>query len=184
MRARRRSSAICRLTVSVRSRSRSSCACAVTVPAKMAVSATAAPSRHDPPTYTPLLRVFGIVRTRTEYGSTVYNRPVLRERETVAEIACLVLLLGYLMWVPLPFGSASDAALTPLVVPPLLLCAASSVLSRRDLAIRDTRHARLWIAGGALLLAFMAMQLLPLPLPVLKIMSPQSARLWSAADRI
>ena len=53
----------------------------------------------------------------------------MRDRETVAEIACLTGLLGYLIWVPMPFGSASDAALTPFVVPPLLLCAVTAAVA-------------------------------------------------------
>ena len=58
----------------------------------------------------------------------------MRDRETVAEIACLIGLLGYLVWVPLPFGSASDSALTAFVVPPLLL------KDQRTLVRRECTH--------------------------------------------
>ena len=109
----------------------------------------------------------------------------MRDRGSVAEIGCLILLLGYLVWVPLPFGSASDAALTPLVVPPLVLCAIAGVVaSRGAVPIAATRAGRLWMAGGALLLGEIALQLVPLPLPLLRLLSPESARMWGAADRI
>jgi hypothetical protein len=106
----------------------------------------------------------------------------MRDRQTVAEIACLTLLLGYLIWVPLPFGSASDAAFTPLVLPPLLLCAMAGVVSRRDGI--PTRHGRLWTIGGGLSIAFIVLQLVPLPIPLLRLLSPESARMWAAADRV
>jgi len=110
----------------------------------------------------------------------------MRDRETVAEIACLTGLLGYLIWVPLPFGSASDAALTAFVVPPLLLCAmtAAVVAWRRGAHLRLTRQGRLWTAGGALFAAFIALQLLPLPDWLLRLLSPQSLRIWRAAEHV
>ena len=104
--------------------------------------------------------------------------------ETVAEIACLTILLGYLIWVPLPFGSASDAALTPLVIPPLLLgTLTAAVVSRRG-PTRMTRQGELWTIGFALSIAFTALQLVPLPAWALRQISPQSARMWATADRI
>ena len=45
-----------------------------------------------------------------------------------AELLCVALLLAYLIWVPLPFGSNTDAAYVPLIVPPLILCAAAALL--------------------------------------------------------
>src|SRR3954451_3276987 len=107
----------------------------------------------------------------------------MRRRATVAEISCLTLLLGYLIWVPLPFGSASDAALTPLVVP-ALLCALAAALASRFTLAGATAAGRIWLFGGALSLAFTALQLLPLPMPLLRFASPESARMWGAADRI
>jgi len=108
----------------------------------------------------------------------------MRDRETVAEIACLILLLGYLVWVPMPFGSASDAALTPFVLPPFVLCAGASVAVLRRGALRTTRQGRLWTIGAAAFVAFTALQLLPLPMALLHMVSPESARMWSAADRV
>jgi O-antigen ligase len=108
----------------------------------------------------------------------------MRDRGTVAEIACLAGLLGYLVWVPMPFGSASDAALTAFVVPPLLLGAVAAAVASRLGAVRIPRAARAWTAGGALVVAFMALQLVPLPMALLRWMSPQSARMWSTADNV
>jgi O-antigen ligase len=109
---------------------------------------------------------------------------VSRDRETVAEIACLTLLLGYLVWVPMPFGSASDAALTPFVVPPLVLCALTAALASRQATARLTRQGRLWLAGFALSIAYAALQLVPLPALLLRLLSPEAARMWAAADRV
>src|SRR5436309_1704731 len=109
----------------------------------------------------------------------------MRDRETVAEIACLTGLFGYLVWVPMPFGSASDAALTPFVVPALLLCAlTAAVFSRRGPSVQMTRQGRLWILGAALVLGLIALQLVPLPAPLLRILSPEAARLWSRAEAV
>src|SRR5213592_3709478 len=104
----------------------------------------------------------------------------MRDRQTVVEIACLTLLLGDLVWVPLPFGSASDAAFTPLVLPPLLLCAmAAGVVSRRDGI--HTRHGHLWTIGAISSISFIVLQLVPFPLPMLRLLSPESASMWRAA---
>jgi len=108
----------------------------------------------------------------------------MRDRGSVAEIICFTFFLAYLVWVPLPFGSASDGALTPLVLPPLLLAAASSILIARRPVLRITRPGRLWTAGALLFAALIALQLVPLPGPLLRAISPESARLWSTADRV
>ena len=76
----------------------------------------------------------------------------MRDRGTVAEIACLTGLLGYLIWVPLPFGSASDAAFPPLVSAPLVLCALTALVPCRR-GDHPTRHGFLWTCGGALFIA-------------------------------
>src|SRR5690349_5361972 len=101
---------------------------------------------------------------------------------STGEVLCLAALLVWLVWVPLPFGSASDDAQTAFVIPPLVICAVAALLVRRTL--RAGRPALLWLLGGALFLAAMAVQLLPLPMIVLRALSPESARLWRAGDRI
>lgn len=108
----------------------------------------------------------------------------MRDRRSVAEIICFTFFLAYLVWVPLPFGSASDGALTPLVVPPLVLAAAAAILASRRASLRITRPGRLWTAGALLFIAFIALQLVPLPRPLLRAISPESARLWGTADRV
>jgi O-antigen ligase len=108
----------------------------------------------------------------------------MRDRGTVAEIACLTGLFGYLIWVPLPFGSASDAAFAPLVAVPLLLCAATAAATSRNRGLAPTRHGLLWAWGGALSLAATLLQLLPLPMPLLRVASPESARMWRAASGV
>ena len=108
----------------------------------------------------------------------------MRERGSFAEIICFTLLLAYLVWVPLPFGSASDSALSPLVLPPLVLAAAAAILASRRGALALTRAGRLWTAGALLFMAFIALQLVPLPRPLLRVISPESARLWGRADHV
>jgi O-Antigen ligase len=107
----------------------------------------------------------------------------MRNWRTVAEIVCVTVLLVWLAWVPLPFGSASDPALTPLVLPPLVIAGAACGLARGD-RIRFTNHARWWIAGATAFVAVHALQLVPLPMPLLRLLSPNAARAWSEAARI
>lgn len=108
----------------------------------------------------------------------------MRDRQTVAEIATLALLLAYLVWVPLPFGSASDPAQTPLILPPLVICTIASLLLARRSALHLTRPARLWALGGGLFIVFVALQLVPLPMPLLRVLSSRSARIWESAGRV
>jgi putative inorganic carbon (HCO3(-)) transporter len=108
----------------------------------------------------------------------------MRDRGSVAEIICFTFLLAYLAWVPLPFGSASDGSLTPLVIPPLVLAAVAALLVLRRASLRITRAGRLWTAGAMLFTVVVALQLVPLPRPLLRAVSPESARIWSAADRV
>lgn len=98
---------------------------------------------------------------------------------------CAALLLAYLVWVPLPFGSNVDVAFLPLVVPPLVLCAAAALLRVRDgESLRLTRAYRTWSVAGLVVLVIVAIQLLPLPSSVLSFVSPESHSIWSAADQI
>ena len=102
-----------------------------------------------------------------------------------AEVGCAALLLVYLVWVPLPFGSNVDAAFVPLVVPPLVLCAAAALLRIRDGAsLRFSRAYRTWSIAALVVLAVVAVQLLPLPSGLLAFVSPESHSIWSAADHL
>jgi len=103
----------------------------------------------------------------------------------MAEVVCAALLLAYLVWVPLPFGSNVDAAFVPLVVPPLVLCAAAALLRVRDgAALRFSRAYRTWSVAALVVLIVVAMQLLPLPSGLLGLVSPESHSIWRSVDRL
>ena len=105
--------------------------------------------------------------------------------QNTAQIGLFVVLLAFLIWVPMPFGSASDASQPLLIVPALLLCAAVALLRSADpLPFTQTRPCRLWIIGGVLFVLVIALQLVPLPMPILRILSPQSAAIWDRATRL
>jgi O-antigen ligase len=101
------------------------------------------------------------------------------------ELALFAILLAFLMWVPMPFGSASDASQLMLIVPALLICAGAALLratSQSPLVL--TRPARIWAAGAVLFVLVIALQLVPLPMPVLGVLSPRSAAIWGRAARV
>lgn len=104
------------------------------------------------------------------------------------ERVCLVILLAWLAWLPLPFGSIVPRARIPLIVVPLAVCAIAASL--RWMMLRRTSNAhptRAWIvfaSGGMLLLALAALQLVPLPPPLLRALSPESEAIWRTATQI
>lgn len=101
------------------------------------------------------------------------------------DIVLFVLLLGFLVWVPMPFGSASDASQLPLIIPPLVICALATLLqATRARPFAFTRPGRIWAVGGVLFVAVIGFQLIPMPLPVLRVLSPQSAAIWQRATRL
>ena len=107
----------------------------------------------------------------------------------VAERALLTLLCAWLFWLPLPFGSVVGRARLPLVAVPLALCTAAALL--RLYATRDrtntaqpTRPWTIWGSGALLFLAAGALQLLPLPPPLLRALSPDAHAIWSGASRV
>jgi O-antigen ligase len=102
-----------------------------------------------------------------------------------ADSLCLALLLAYLIWVPLPFGSNIDAAYVPLIVPPLILCAAAALLrlSAAD-ALSLPRAYRIWSLASVVLIAVALLQLIPLPPALAATLSPESHAIWSAADEV
>src|SRR5438067_2308389 len=104
---------------------------------------------------------------------------------TAAERACVALLLAYLAWLPMPFGSVIDRAFMPLVVPPIALCAVASLLRpTQGTQSRLTPVYRIWTAGAILFLIIVALQLVPLPDSVIAFVSPGSSAIWTSAERV
>jgi putative inorganic carbon (HCO3(-)) transporter len=102
-----------------------------------------------------------------------------------AERSCVVLLLAYLIWVPLPFGSNVGWTFPILVLPPLILCAVAALLRiRHAAAFHLPRAYSVWSAGAIALIVIVAIQLVPLPANVLSVVSPESHAIWSSADRV
>lgn len=101
----------------------------------------------------------------------------------------LALFLAWLFWIPLPFGSVVAGARLPLIVPPIALCAAAAALrlaamKEHGVAGRPPMAWRLLFAGAVALLATGAMQMLPLPEPAVRFVSPESHAIWSRAGAI
>jgi O-antigen ligase len=100
-----------------------------------------------------------------------------------AELALFAALLAFLVWVPMPFGSASDASQPALILPPLVICCFAAMLRLgQRLTMGDA--GRIWTIGGVLFVAVIALQLLPLPPFLLSIISPQSAAIWGRATHV
>jgi len=101
------------------------------------------------------------------------------------ELALFVALLAFLVWVPMPFGSASDASQPALILPPLLICCVAALLrATRKEPLMMTRPGRIWTIGGVLFVLVIAVQLLPLPPALLAVISPQSSAIWSRATHV
>lgn len=101
------------------------------------------------------------------------------------EQVCVGILFVYLLWVPLPFGSIVPRAFAPLVLPPLLVCAAVALLRvRRAGRYGAPAPFRIWFCGGVAWIVIIALQLVPLPRPVLGLLSPAAAQVWHRADLV
>jgi O-antigen ligase len=101
------------------------------------------------------------------------------------ELALFAALLAFLVWVPMPFGSASDASQPALILPALLIGSGAALLrvtSPNPFVL--TRPGRIWTMGGVLFVLVIALQLLPLPSAVLALISPQSAAIWARATHV
>src|SRR5436853_4273799 len=121
------------------------------------------------------------MRGETPAMSSTYNQSMAIAAERIG----VVLLLAYLAWVPMPFGSNVDAAFLPLVMPPIVLCALAALLRLRDRAAPTlTFPYRVWTAGAIVFIIIVALQLVPMPRTLLALISPHSSEIWSAADRI
>lgn len=102
--------------------------------------------------------------------------------KAIPENACIALLMAYLFWLPLPFGSVIDAARLPLVAVPLALCAVAALLRLGTPGPLHLTPAYLaWSAGGLLLVAIAGLQLIPLPPSLLGAVSPESQEIWKQA---
>lgn len=106
-----------------------------------------------------------------------------------AERGCLAIFFAWLIWLPLPFGSMVEAARLPLIAVPLFLAVVALVI--RLVATRDrtntvqpTRPWLIWGYGMLLFCVVMALQLVPLPPSVLRLVSPASHEVWSSAARV
>jgi len=110
----------------------------------------------------------------------------MTERRSAAELACRGLLLAYLCWLPLPFGSVTERAQLPLVAGALAICALAAFARATAAAgpLQLTPAFRFWASGAALFTLVAAFQLLPLPDALLRLLSPESLRIWSDAGRI
>ena len=108
---------------------------------------------------------------------------------TAVERGCVTILLAWLAWLPLPFGSIVPRARLPLIGVPLLICAIASVARllgtrERTSSARPTQAWTIWAGGAALLLVVGALQLVPMPPGLLRPLSPESEAIWSAASRV
>ena len=106
-----------------------------------------------------------------------------------AEGGCLAILFGWLIWLPMPFGSVVERARLPLMAIPLGLCLLASLV--RLYATRDrtntaqpTRAWQIWGIGALVFLSVCTLQLVPLAAGVLRAVSPESYALWSSASEV
>ncbi|MBV8545135.1 MAG: O-antigen ligase family protein [Acidobacteria bacterium] len=101
------------------------------------------------------------------------------------ELVLFAALLAFLVWVPMPFGSASDASQAALILPALLIgCGAALLRAASKAPFVMTRPGRIWTTGGVLFVLVIALQLLPLPPGILALISPQSAVIWARATHV
>ena len=105
---------------------------------------------------------------------------------SLVDASCVAAFLVWLVWLPLPFGSVISIARVPLIAVPLLLCSVAALLrSRRVRSVHETTPAyRIWTAGALLLMAVVAVQLIPLPAALLRVVSPESHTIWNDASRV
>ena len=106
-----------------------------------------------------------------------------------AELASLAILLLWLAVLPLPFGSIIEQARFALLVVPLAIGAVATLLRLyvvhdRTNTSHPTRPLLIWTTGALIVIAVGALQLVPLPGPILRVLSPESFEIWSAASRV
>lgn len=106
-----------------------------------------------------------------------------------ADKILLTLLAVWLIALPLPFGGVIDAARPLVILCPIVFAAAGAAVRMallRDRAIVSVATApyRWWSAAVLVYLAAVAFQLLPLPGPLVRGLSPQAASIWSSARQV
>jgi O-antigen ligase len=102
-----------------------------------------------------------------------------------AEETLRILLFAYLIWLPLPFGSVTQFAQLPLVLLPLFVFAIAAALrfvQRSGPAVTPSYVA--WAAAGTILIITAALQLIPLPQPATRFLSPTAYDIWSGARSV
>ena len=107
----------------------------------------------------------------------------------VSEQACIAALCLWLLWIPLPFGSNVAWARLPLIAVPLFCCAIACVLrvratARRSDGLRLTTAWTFWSGDAILFLLIGALQLLPLPSGLHRLLEPESLAFWESASRL
>jgi O-antigen ligase len=101
------------------------------------------------------------------------------------ELVCLALLFAFLLWLPLPFGSTPDEFQLPLVAGALAVCAITCVVMARARSRTTLAPAhRIWSGGAVLFMLIVALQLIEMPDSLLRLLSPESARIWTDATRV
>ncbi len=106
-----------------------------------------------------------------------------------AEWSCLAILMVWLAALPLPFGSNIEKARLPLIVVPLAVGLIATllrlhVIRDRTNASQPTRPSLIWTCGALALIAIGALQLVPVPPSMLRVVSPESFEIWNAASRV
>lgn len=108
---------------------------------------------------------------------------------TTGERACLAVLFAWLAVLPLPFGSVIEGARVPLIAIPLAICAIAALL--RLYATRDrtntaqpTRPWVIWGIGALIFIAYILLQLIPLPRGMLAVLSPEAHAIWRDGSQI
>jgi len=112
------------------------------------------------------------------------------QRWTVTgERACLAVLFAWLVFLPLPFGSVIEEARVPLIAVPMALSVIAALL--RLHATRDRTHTAqptrpwaIWSVGTLILIAYVIVQLVPLPRSALRVLSPEAHAIWNGASQL
>ena len=95
------------------------------------------------------------------------------------------ILLVYLVWIPLPFGSVIETAQVPLVIFPIFSgCIASVTLFARARKgqVRTVAPAfAVWTLAAVVFALVVAIQILPLPASLVRSLSPSAGTIWDGA---
>ncbi len=104
-----------------------------------------------------------------------------------SDVLCAGLLFGWLLSLPLPFGSNTAAAFPLITIGPSLICLLAAggrlVAARSRLPIESTRPYLFLTVGSLLWLGVVLIQLIPLPGALAAIFSPTAAEIWRGGNR-